>query len=492
MDDFTNSFITKGGSTGGLCARQTGNDAGVGLFLHDPSQVSARVPNSLVLSAANLLQQWSAAFPQAVAAMEDFASSHPTHVSDRTVHVSYLLFGRMAEQCSPAVQVPLQEYLRILPRSLTTPVFYSEEEQYLLEGTSLQVATQAKLTKLFAEFETLHPLMLQLQATLGNESSATSEPPVDFDDFRWADGVYWSRVLELPQHPHPNIVLPHADLQRIASESTRCMVPFLDFANHSFAPNIRWSLDNGSTGDINIEIFGSATPPTVGEQLCISYGQDKPNHELLFLHGFTVPDNANRVARLNVMPELQELLCNEAGAVSPRGLLVRLLQLSPMLVVEPPRARSATSSVTGKLSECLAIDSVLLTAIVALPDDIDLQVDLAQEAEVLVGRAFQLPHDRQQLIDAILAAASTCGARMLEFVGTVAERQLEGLHASDYLIDAESGVCTVTWPQLNTSVKVSATVARYVKIFRDEQASVVKALLEFCSLQQQQQQPPLQ
>jgi hypothetical protein len=47
---------------------------------------------------------------------------------------------------------PLTEYVKYLPDELL-PTFWSEEEQELLTGTTLQPAVRAKLNSLLREFE---------------------------------------------------------------------------------------------------------------------------------------------------------------------------------------------------------------------------------------------------------------------------------------------------------------------------------------------------
>lgn len=67
------------------------------------------------------------------------------------------------------------------------------------------------------------------------------------------------------------------------------MVPHADLANHAFQPNAIYAL-RASQGVFELR---SCTPIAKGQPICITYGTDKTNAELMRDYGFVVPGNPN-------------------------------------------------------------------------------------------------------------------------------------------------------------------------------------------------------
>ena len=152
-------------------------------------------------------------------------------------------------------------YINSLPVSFTTPVALVDNNQIyssIIQLLPLNESVTSKIKTLKSEFE-----------AFGSSS---------YDDWLWADQVFWSRVLSVPAFS--------LDPESPHSSEALCMIPFLDFANHSFHPNCRWEVDVTSKSILLI----TTCPVKSNSELTISYG-DKPNSELLFIHGFSVPNN---------------------------------------------------------------------------------------------------------------------------------------------------------------------------------------------------------
>lgn len=103
-------------------------------------------------------------------------------------------------------------YIKFLPDELL-PTFWTEDEQDLLIGTTLNPAVRAKLSSLLREFE------LFRTATEGIEWCAKywwdeEDGLLTFDDWMRVDAMYRSRALEFPGVGD-------------------CMVPCVDMANHA-------------------------------------------------------------------------------------------------------------------------------------------------------------------------------------------------------------------------------------------------------------------
>ncbi|CAO3618513.1 unnamed protein product [Cunninghamella blakesleeana] len=176
----------------------------------------------------------------------------------------------------------------------------------LLEGTSLASSIQAKQSKLKREWE-------QLQQSFGDQLSWLSD--LTIDDWFYIDALFWSRVVSLGSRKE----IDDNDGEDLA------LIPYFDFANHQLIPNLRWQLieennnindidennnnNNNSNNNVNNNNNGLQLISFINDddddhkkkkedniilekdqELCLSYG-DKPNQELLFLHGFCLPDN---------------------------------------------------------------------------------------------------------------------------------------------------------------------------------------------------------
>jgi hypothetical protein len=107
---------------------------------------------------------------------------------------------------------PLTEYVKYLPDELL-PTFWSEEEQELLTGTTLQPAVRAKLNSLLREFELVRSATQEIDWCAKywwDEDNGL----VTFDDWMCVDAMYRSRALEFPGVGD-------------------CMCPCVDMANHA-------------------------------------------------------------------------------------------------------------------------------------------------------------------------------------------------------------------------------------------------------------------
>ncbi|KAF3009757.1 hypothetical protein E8E13_009537 [Curvularia kusanoi] len=153
------------------------------------------VPKELIISRQNieLLAKSDRHLREVLEAAGDFG---------RTTRGAVLIFLLMqATICCPDIKDigvlnPLTEYVKYLPDELL-PTFWSEEEQELLTGTTLQPAVRAKLNSLLREFE------LVRTATEGIEWCANywwdeDSGLVTFDDWLCVDAMYRSRALEFP------------------------------------------------------------------------------------------------------------------------------------------------------------------------------------------------------------------------------------------------------------------------------------------------------
>ncbi|KAI8927598.1 hypothetical protein BC831DRAFT_452010 [Entophlyctis helioformis] len=232
--------------------------------------VAAHIPSSLFLCRSNVLRE------SAIAVLE--ASLAPALPSDRLYILIYLLWARRFMP-SP--------YLHALPASFDTPVFLTpgSAAHRLLSGTGLDDAADAKLAALARELKVLDPA-LQCLAVPGSNN----QPAVSLDDLKWADACLWSRVMSFASASES---ASESASTPSATEDDLHVVPFIDFCNHDLAPNARWRLVHDANDSMRVAGMDLVLtrPVSAGDEICITYGTDKPSAELLFLHGFAIPEH---------------------------------------------------------------------------------------------------------------------------------------------------------------------------------------------------------
>lgn len=160
---------------------------------------------------------------------------------------------------------PFSQYLNFLPAQIPLPTFWNAAERALLAGTSLEAALNAKLKSLDREF------------TMFQESTASIDwcqdvwwgPEIGnlcFDDWKQVDALYRSRALDLPGTGHS-------------------MVPCVDMANHSSGDSTSALYDTDSNGNATL-VLRDGKSMKDGEEVTITYGDEKGACEMLFSYGF--------------------------------------------------------------------------------------------------------------------------------------------------------------------------------------------------------------
>jgi hypothetical protein len=205
-----------------------------------------------------------------------------------------------------------ETYVGYLPKTAEYPLMWDPQaiEFLLLEGTGLELAIEAKKSALENEFKRC----MNLWSLVGE---------VTFEEYLWAEHMVASRSMESPV------------------DQSLFVCPFLDFCNHQVPPNAHWE-----PTDEGIELIID-TPLDADTQVFISYG-DKPNSELLFLHGFRLLDNPNQLVQfLPPYFELQEtqgrqdvdgpVAASETlGSIQDKRKLVSELGFDTVIQLHPP------------------------------------------------------------------------------------------------------------------------------------------------------------
>ncbi|KAJ5511778.1 hypothetical protein N7453_003881 [Penicillium expansum] len=150
---------------------------------------------------------------------------------------------------------PWTEYVKFLPPS----------ERELLRGTSLAEALDAKVASLEREFEQLRQAtegIAWCQRSWWDEKTGA----LTIVDWKYVDAAYRSRMLDLPGRG-------------------LAMVPCIDMANHVSGDGVKALYDEDSEDNAVLQLrWGKTIQP--GEEVTITYGDEKPASEMIFSYGF--------------------------------------------------------------------------------------------------------------------------------------------------------------------------------------------------------------
>ncbi|KAL5166988.1 Ribulose-1,5 bisphosphate carboxylase/oxygenase large subunit N-methyltransferase, chloroplastic [Glycine soja] len=243
-------------------------------------------------------------------------------VDDRLLMMLLLTVERLRKN---SLWKPYVWYLDMLPTTFGNPLWFSDDELQELRGTTLYRATELQKKSLLSLYESkVKDIVKKLLTLDGN-----SEIEVCFEDFLWANSVFWSRALNIPM-PHSyvfpemqdaqDICDPEADEKRkfiagsqieqsdnLTKEGTcnpmtgdtvwvEGLVPGIDFCNHDLKPIATWEVDGtGLASGVPFSMYlisAAQSPLQIDQEIYISYG-NKGNEELLYLYGFVIDDNTD-------------------------------------------------------------------------------------------------------------------------------------------------------------------------------------------------------
>ncbi|KAL2552968.1 SET domain-containing protein [Forsythia ovata] len=325
------------------------------------------VPLHLAITPTRVLQD-PLLGPECRAMLED------GEVDDRFLIILFLTVERQRKNSS------WKPYLDMLPTTFGNPLWFSDDELLELKGTTLYRATELQKKSLQSLFDDkVKNLATKLLALDGNP-----EREVTFENFLWANSIFWTRALNIP-FPRscvlPNISEEHdsinnrgldASTNQISSEKlvnkengkalqinkpesqvsgvvttspqgetiwVEGLVPGIDFCNHDLKPAATWEVDGtGSITGIPFSMYLLSAGQNLSQseqEISISYG-DKGNEELLYLYGFVINDNPDDFLMVHYPvdairevpfsePKLQLLEAQKAElrCLLPRSLLKR-------------------------------------------------------------------------------------------------------------------------------------------------------------------------
>jgi len=166
-----------------------------------------------------------------------------------------------------------RQYLDSLPSSLDTPMFWSDKELGLLEGTQLLQNLHAYKQFFKQQFQLLDAELFAPNRQVFPESSFT------LSNFTWAVALVRSRI--------------HAPLDGSSSSGQLALVPVADLVQHRSQANSSWKVKSGGLfGSGGLQLVVEATQAIhKGETVSLNYGPDKLDNTILLDYG--VLDSVN-------------------------------------------------------------------------------------------------------------------------------------------------------------------------------------------------------
>ncbi|KAI3800493.1 hypothetical protein L1987_28584 [Smallanthus sonchifolius] len=231
-------------------------------------------------------------------------------VDDRFLIILFLTFESVRKNSS------WKPYLDMLPTTFGNPLWFSEDELLDVKGTTLFKATELQKKSLQSLYDDKVKKLVKKLLILDGDL----ESEVCFNDFLWANSIFWTRALSIPlprsfvfpqiqeedHNPASNPELADGDNGKkleVNFSSTQDetvwvegLVPGIDFCNHDLKAAATWEVDGtGSATGVPLSMYLLSVEEArlqIGEEISISYG-NKGNEELLYLYGFVTDDNPN-------------------------------------------------------------------------------------------------------------------------------------------------------------------------------------------------------
>lgn len=160
---------------------------------------------------------------------------------------------------------PFSDYIAFLPEDFSLPTFYSEEERELLQGTSLADAVDQKLRSLENEFDLLRTSTQEIPWCKKHWWDIKTGHLIP-GDWKQVDAMFRSRALELPGTGH-------------------AMVPCVDMANHASGDETVAVYETNECGNAVLQLRQGKRLKQ-GEEITITYGDEKGASEMIFSYGF--------------------------------------------------------------------------------------------------------------------------------------------------------------------------------------------------------------
>ncbi|GAB7365592.1 hypothetical protein MBLNU230_g6663t1 [Neophaeotheca triangularis] len=247
------------GRGSGLVARQLLNASNIQSPL-------LTVPRELILGLERIQEHAKVDrdFREVLESLSDFGRRNLMgHQTPRGAILAFLLL-QVSTACPDlpqkvGVHSPFTDYIKTLP-SENLPTTWTPTELELLIGTTLAPATRAKLKSLQREYDFL------CESAANTRWYRSVSEQLNFEDWLQVDAMYRSRALEYPGIGH-------------------CMVPCVDVANHASHEATSAIYEKDDSGNA-VLLLRDGKVLQEGEEVTITYGDEKGACEMLFSYGF--------------------------------------------------------------------------------------------------------------------------------------------------------------------------------------------------------------
>lgn len=159
---------------------------------------------------------------------------------------------------------PFTQYIQFLPSEIYIPTFWDPAQRARLRGTSLEAALDSKVRNLEREFDRLRDATDSIEWCQKYWWDPDSGG-LSLDDWKHVDAMYRSRALDLV--------------------GTDAMVPCIDMANHASGCDTLARYDLDADGNAILVLLEGKRCRS-GEEITITYGDEKGACEMLFSYGF--------------------------------------------------------------------------------------------------------------------------------------------------------------------------------------------------------------
>ncbi|OQS00279.1 hypothetical protein THRCLA_06065 [Thraustotheca clavata] len=164
-------------------------------------------------------------------------------------------------------------HIAVLPKTFHNILYFSQKEIEELQGSNVYYVALQLQQQVTSDFEELKVNILPetLRSLVGDHSADAVLEAYTIENYKWALSVIWSRFVSVATS---------------SDTMVKCMVPVFDMFNH----NPTAQMAHGFNPRSNCFVLQSHQYWEAGSQVFINYGA-LPNHKLLTLYGFVLPEN---------------------------------------------------------------------------------------------------------------------------------------------------------------------------------------------------------